>query len=179
MVVSYNIFGCPAGTSHLRFPMSGSMMLRSGEWDGRSRTFILCFLKLMTDWLGFLFRIIVLLACPNNGPCAASRLMSFNFPPVFFTGQCIHHSVTMDQKNSVCVTQMSPWHQWSITMFHRRDGVTFLIGHVDWSPNVVLIVAEKSSILIYFFQITLSQAFWHLSLCYLVYHMQNNMFAFL
>lgn len=57
-------------------------------------------------------------------PCAASCLMSSNFPPVFSENTL--HSPCHQFWLIACVAHISPKHQWSTSVFHSRHGVLSL-----------------------------------------------------
>ena len=72
-------------------------------------------------------------------PMAASGLMSASF----LITCCIHLAIYFDQVSCAFVTHTFPKHQRSTSMFHSRNGVPFIIGLVDSSPNIMFMVVAK------------------------------------
>ena len=81
-------------------------------------------------------------------PRAASWRMNANVPSVFFynilhSSCCIHLAINFDQISCAFLAHTSPKHQRSISVFHSRNSVPFIIGLVDSSPNVAFMVVTK------------------------------------
>ncbi len=74
-------------------------------------------------------------------PCAASGLQIFL--QYFLITCCIHLAISFDQVSCAFVAHTSPKHQRPTSMFHSRNGVPFIKGLVDSSPNVTFMVVAK------------------------------------
>lgn len=94
-------------------PQYLSLILRSGDCDGLSRTFILSATEGLT-W-----------PCASDHQCTDFRLMSTNCPPI----------VSENMLHSFC-HQLLPKHQRTTSVLHIVDGALFIIGLVDSSPNI-------------------------------------------